>query len=109
MPGKVNVPSWLGLDFEDQTGSGVGYSVNAIFNVEPLPEGVDYREATIRFAYPGAYLDYKVTQNQITTDITRVNVDADDADAPTFNMMGQRVSPDTKGVLIRGGKKVIVR
>ena len=37
------------------------------------------------------------------------NVDADAADAPTFNMMGQRVSPDTKGVLIRGGKKVIVR
>ena len=109
MPGKVNVPSWLGLDFEDQTGSGVGYSVNAIFNVEPLPDGVDHREATIRFAYPGAYLDYKVTQNQITTDITRVNVDADAADAPTFNMMGQRVSPDTKGVLIRGGKKVIVR
>lgn len=64
MPGKVNVPSWLGLDFEDETGSGVGYSVNAIFNVEPLPSGVDHREATIRFAYPGAYLDYKVTRTR---------------------------------------------
>ncbi len=109
MPGKVNVPSWLGLDFEDQTGSGVGYSVNAIFNVEPMPSGVDHREATIRFAYPGAYLDYKVTQNQVTTSITTVTATDDDTNAPTYNMMGQRVSPDTKGILVRGGKKIIVR
>lgn len=109
LPGKVNVPSWLGLDFEDETGSGVGYAVNAIFNVEPLPSGVDHREATIRFAYPGAYLDYKVTQNQVTTSITTVTANEDDTNAPTYNMMGQRVSPDTKGILIRNGKKVIVR
>ena len=45
----------------------------------------------------------------MTTSITTVTANEDDTNAPTYNMMGQRVSPDTKGILIRNGKKVIVR
>ena len=29
---------------------------------EPLPEGVEHREAIVRFEFPGAYLDYKFMQ-----------------------------------------------
>lgn len=32
---------------------------------------------------------------------------ADDADAPVYNLAGQRVSKDTKGLLIKNGKKFI--
>lgn len=31
----------------------------------------------------------------------------DDADAPVYNLAGQRVSKDTKGLLIKNGKKFI--
>ena len=34
---------------------------------------------------------------------------ADDANAPVYNLAGQRVSPSTKGILIRNGKKFINR
>ena len=58
----TGVPSWINIDMEAEDGSELGYSVNANITAQPLPAGTDYREATIRFAYPGAYLDYTVTQ-----------------------------------------------
>ena len=36
--------------------------VNAEVVAEPLPEGVKYREAIVRFEVPGAYIDYKFIQ-----------------------------------------------
>ena len=45
-----------------------------------------------------------------TTGIKGVNVDNDkkfDANAPVYNLNGQRVSKDTKGILIQNGKKFI--
>lgn len=40
-----------------------------------------------------------------TTGITAVNADTLDETAPVYNLAGQRVSKDTKGVLIRNGRK----
>ena len=34
---------------------------------------------------------------------------ADDANAPVYNLAGQRVTPDTKGILIKNGKKFVNR
>ena len=45
--------------------------------------------------------------NGFTTGINKVTVDADDADAPVYNLAGQRVSKDAKGILIKNGKKFI--
>lgn len=46
--------------------------------------------------------------NGITTGIDNaVTTPAADADAPVYNLAGQRVSKDTKGILIQNGKKFI--
>ena len=45
--------------------------------------------------------------NGFTTGINKVTVDGDDADAPVYNLAGQRVSKDAKGILIKNGKKFI--
>lgn len=47
----------------------------------------------------------------VETGIEKVVVDLDnntlDANAPIYNLNGQRVTKDAKGVLIQGGKKFI--
>ena len=56
-----DVPSWLNIDLVD---SDKDYIVNATVTAQPLPQGVDYREAVVRFAIPGEYMDYKFMQGQ---------------------------------------------
>lgn len=41
--------------------------------------------------------------------INEIEVAADDPNAPVYNLAGQRVSKDTKGILIQNGKKFINR
>lgn len=41
--------------------------------------------------------------------INEVKTSATDAETPTYNLSGQRVSPNTKGIVIRNGKKYINR
>ena len=59
------VPDWLTIELTDieENGEFTGL-VNAEVYAEPLPEGIDYREAVVRFEYPGAYLDYKFMQGE---------------------------------------------
>lgn len=44
---------------------------------------------------------------QTTSGIKDINADKDNANAPVYNLAGQRVSKDTKGILIQNGKKFI--
>ena len=55
---------------------------------------------------------YKLVSDESTEGITSVTVSSDktaDSDAPIYNLAGQRVSKDTKGILIQNGKKFINR
>ena len=56
-----NVPSWLNIDLSD---GDKDYIVNATVTAQPLPQGLDYREAVVRFAIPGEYMDYKFIQSR---------------------------------------------
>ena len=62
-----DVPDWLTIELTDieQDGEFSGV-VNAEVYAEPLPDNVKYREAVVRFEYPGAYLDYKFKQGEKT-------------------------------------------
>ncbi|MBQ4138248.1 MAG: dockerin type I repeat-containing protein [Muribaculaceae bacterium] len=62
----TGVPSWAHLDMTEDTGSELGYTVHCNVTVDPLPAGTNYREATIHFSYPGAMLDYTITQGDNT-------------------------------------------
>ena len=57
------VPDWLSIELIDDIKEGeFSGLVTAKVVAEPLPEDVTYREAIVRFAFPGAYLDYKFMQ-----------------------------------------------
>ena len=61
-----DVPSWLNITLEDNMTEEGEYSgiVFGEVTAEPLPAGVKYREAVVRFEYPGTYVDYKFTQGE---------------------------------------------
>ncbi len=44
-----------------------------------------------------------------TTGINNITTDVDSADAPVYNLAGQRVGKNAKGVLIKNGKKYVVK
>ncbi len=44
-----------------------------------------------------------------TTGINSITTDVDSADAPVYNLAGQRVGKNAKGVLIKNGKKYVVK
>lgn len=54
------LPSWLDIDLSDVRDQ----LVNAEVYAAPLPEGTNYREAVVRFAIPGDYMDYKFIQSR---------------------------------------------
>ena len=57
------IPDWLEIELTDGEEEGeFNNIVTAQVFAEPLPEGVAYREAIVRFSFPGAYLDYKFIQ-----------------------------------------------
>ena len=60
-----DVPAWLDIKLEDdmENGEFTGL-VNAEVTAQPLPAGLSYREAVVRFEFDGAYLDYKFMQGE---------------------------------------------
>lgn len=57
------IPDWLTIELEDIMREGeFSGLVNAVVTADPLPDGVQYREAIVRFSFPGAYIDYKFMQ-----------------------------------------------
>jgi len=58
-----DLPDWLDIVLIDgETDGKFKTQVTAIVKADPLPEGVTYREAVVRFAIPGDYKDFKFIQ-----------------------------------------------
>lgn len=45
----------------------------------------------------------------VATGINHISTAVDSADAPVYNLSGQRVGKNAKGVLIKNGKKYVVK
>ena len=60
-----DVPDWLNITLTDGEEDGeFNNHVLAEVVADPLPQGVHYREAVVRFAIPGDYIDYKFMQGE---------------------------------------------
>ena len=61
--GGDELPDWLDIQLEDVDGNETsGWDVHADVTAQPLPEGVAYREAIVRFGIPGDCIEYKFMQ-----------------------------------------------
>jgi hypothetical protein len=64
---EEELPDWLHLELEDlQVGEAYSYTA-ATVSADPLPAGVTYREAKIRFEIPGDYVYYTFKQGDQPT------------------------------------------
>ena len=53
------VPNWLNIAIGN-----AGDYINLLVRADALPDGTTYREATLRFSIPGAYIDYTFKQGE---------------------------------------------
>ena len=104
-------PVWLGLDIVDHYAVDVeGYLTEANFDLvlsaEALPAGLQGRQATITFIQEGAQLTVTVTQG-VVSGITSTKTSVKVSNAPAYNMAGQRVNNNFKGLVVKDGVKFL--
>lgn len=118
------VPEWITLSVAnedyttatevDEDGEEYEYFVNGIdydlvVDVDPLPEGVENRTAQIVFFQTGAKLTVTITQDIDPDGITTVVEKTPIKNSRAFNLAGQTVGKNYKGIVVKDGKKVLVK
>ena len=100
------LPEWLtvGVANEDYE-KGVDYDL--VFQAEALPSGVTGRVANLTFFQEGAQLKVTVSQGE-TTGVQTVVTSSKAANGKLFDLNGRQVS-GKKGLVVRDGKKFIVK
>lgn len=98
------IQEWFTVSFENENYD-TDNKFDLVIEADPLVGG-DARSAKIRLWQEGAYID--VIINQVSTDgIGTVVTSNGMTNGQTFNVAGQKVAADAKGIVIRDGKKFI--
>ena len=94
------LPDWLEVELEDDIDESGEFSglIFAHVTAAPLPEGVPYRSAVIRFSIPGAYVDYKFRQGD--SGIEEELVDTNAVPVGYYDVTGRQLSGMQQGVNI---------
>ena len=83
-----DLSDWLEIELtDDMVGGEFTGIVRAEVYADPLPEGVHYREAIVRFAFPGAYLDYMFKQGELIPPYPPCPPDPEGPNIATVNYM----------------------
>ena len=102
-----DIPEWLSVGFANESYSDdADGKFDLVFTAEALPEGVAGRQANLVFMQEGAQLKVTVTQGE-ASGIALVKADMQSGKAQMFNVAGQRVNKNYKGLVIKNGKKMI--
>ena len=99
--GSSVLPDWLEIEVEDMLDESGDFTDAVGVNVTaaPLPDGVGYREAVIRFEIPGDYQDYKFMQGKANS-VTEL-LDSQDAVAVDYyDIMGHKLPSLQQGLNI---------
>ena len=107
-------PEWITTNVDTQywnqtDSNGNQYAINIIeMTAEPLPDGIEGRYATVYVYGPAAEVSYVVKQGEVTA-IKGVTVNDENSKfaGATYNLAGQKVGADYKGIVIENGKKVV--
>ena len=97
------IPSWLTVQYSNPV-SDEDISFDLLFSAEGATEN---RSVTLKFTQPGAVLEVTVSQGA-GSGISVVTNKVETA-APAFNLAGQRVNKNFKGLVVKDGSKVMVK
>jgi len=98
-----DIPEWLSVSFDNEDYDET-FTFDLVFQAEALPEGVTGRQATLIFMQEGAQLKVTVTQGEVVG-IATAKADVKVGNGKMFNIAGQRVNNDFKGLVIKDGAK----
>ena len=110
------LPEWISLDIENEVYTDDEYSFDLVVTADPLTsasgaprkEAAAGRTAEFTVFQPGAKLDITVTQGTVTG-ISDVKVTKTATDGKVYNIAGQRLNNNAKGLIVKDGKKFIVK
>ena len=102
-----DTPEWLQIDIANEVYTSEENSFDMVFAAEALPAGVTGREAHLVFEQWGSKLEVNVTQGEATG--VSVTVKKVEKNTPAYNLAGQRVNSSYKGLVIKNGKKAVVK
>ena len=118
------IPEWINIEIANEdyttatavsetTGEEYEYFVNGIdydmvITTEALPEGVANRTCQILFYQPGAKLTVTITQDVDADGVSSI-VATPVKNSRAFNLAGQPVHQHYKGIVVKDGKKVLVK
>ena len=99
--GSSVLPDWLEFEVEDMLDESGDFTDAVGVNVTaaPLPDGVGYREAVIRFEIPGDYQDYKFMQGK-NNSITELLNSSDAVAVDYYDIMGHKLPSLQQGLNI---------
>lgn len=110
----TELPDWITVTLTDNYETVEGEKVyqnettaEVVVNANDMRS--EERSCDVKLAFIGGEYTIHVSQAGLTTGVEDVVAAQDDTNAPTYNMMGQRVGADAKGLLIRGGRKILVK
>ena len=99
---ETGLPTWLQIGIGNVNESGTEFTIG--FAADALPTGIEGRQATIVFMQEGAKLEVTVTQGKATgVNVTTKTVKT--SNAAMFNLAGQRVNKNFKGLVVKDGQK----
>ncbi|MBQ9678919.1 MAG: hypothetical protein IJV44_12360 [Prevotella sp.] len=102
-----DIPEWLQVGFANEDYDET-FTFDLVFQAEALPAGTEGRQATITFMQEGAKLEVTVTQGTVTgINVTTKTVKT--GNTPAYNLAGQRVNKNFKGIVVKDGKKFVVK
>lgn len=100
----VDCPEWITMKHNNSYLSR-GFML-FYFNGEALPAGQTYRTGTVVLELFGKTISIPVKQGDVPAGIDGINKD-NVKKSITYNLMGQRVNSNAKGIVIKDGKKII--
>ena len=105
------LPDWLSITGFDGQYYTADYGFTTMINIEaqPLPAGVDGREAKFRFiSEKGAKSEeFSVKQGDVSDGIENIVDEQKVENNATYNLSGQKVDGNYRGIVIKNGKKVV--
>lgn len=103
----IEKPDWITeIELDDQYVEDRGIMF-ATLKAEPLPSGTDERSGKVVMELFGKQMEIPVYQSPNALGVKNITQDRGTSNAPAYNLAGQRVNNDYKGLIIKDGKKMI--
>lgn len=102
-----DLPEWINdvLIHEDREGEDASGFTLVSFNCQPLPAGMTSRMAEVHITGRGFISDPIIIIQNSATGIHIQNADEKAAPAASYNVAGQRVNNNFKGLVVKNGRK----